>query len=129
MKMYPILLPALALILSSCNGKQSDNKAEKSCTQPVSTEVKMDTVTVIGQLTMGHEVRTFKADNDTIEYWFIDNTGKVKEMYEEIVPEGMKNYTPVKAELKVVKKEKSDDGFAADYDGVLEIVEVVKMAK
>lgn len=129
MKKYPILVSALALALFSCNGKQTENKAEENSVQPAATEVKADTVTVTGQLAIGHEVRSFKADNDTLEYWFIDKTGKVREKYEELVPEGMKNCTPVKAELKVVKKGKSDDGFAADYDGVVEIVEVINIEK
>lgn len=129
MKKYPIFVSALALALFSCNGKQTENKAEENNVQPAVTEVKADTIEVTGKLTIGHEVRSFKADNDTIEYWFIDRTGKVREMYEELVPEGMKDYTPVKTELKVVKKGKSDDGFAADYDGTFEIVEVLMMEK
>lgn len=129
MKKYPILLTTFALILSSCNGRQTENKAEDNCGQDVTIEAKSDTVTVNGQLVIGHEVRSFKSDNDTLEYWFVDKTGKVKEMYEEIVPEGMKDCTPVKAELKVVKKEKTDDGFAADYDGILEIVDIIKIEK
>lgn len=130
MKKYPILLvSAFATIQLSCSGRQTENKAEDNCGQDVTTEAKADTVTVAGQLAIGHEVRSFKADNDTLEYWFVDKTGKVKEMYEEIAPEGMKNCTPVNAELKVIYKGKSDDGFAADYDGVVEIVEVMNIEK
>ncbi len=129
MKKYPILVSALAFALFSCNGKQTENKAEENSVQPAVTEVKADTIEVTGKLTIGHEVRSFKADSDTLEYWFIDRTGKVREMYEELVPEGMKNYTPVNAKLKVVKKGKSDDGFAADYDDVVEIVEVINIEK
>lgn len=41
---------------------------------------------------------------------------------------GIKNGKPVYVELKVVDMGKADDGFAADYEGVYQIMKINKMA-
>lgn len=51
----------------------------------------------------------------------------VQQEYERVVPDGMKNYTPVRVEMKVKYLGKSDEGFAAEYDGVYEVLELLKM--
>ena len=40
--------------------------------------------------------------------------------------EDQKPYTPIFAEIEFIDKGKSDEGFAADYDGVYEVLKVVK---
>lgn len=128
MKRHLILLTAAITALISCNGVQKNNNGNGCDTIPDATSIcNNDTLVVAGQIIMGHEVCSFKADNDTSEYWFNDKTGKLTEMYEKAAPDGMKNYTPVKAELKIVKKGKSDEGFAAEYEGTIDIVEIISV--
>lgn len=85
-------------------------------------------LTVKGKLVIGHEVRSFVADNDTVPYWVVDETGKLKEEYEKIATISGE-YIPVHVELKVKDMGKSDDGFAADYAGVYQVVEIIGMSK
>lgn len=87
-----------------------------------------DSISVVtGKLVIGHEARSFVIDGDSAEYWFIDRSGTVQQEYERIVPDGIKNYTPVRVEMKVKYLGKSDEGFAAEYDGVYEVLELLKM--
>lgn len=88
---------------------------------------KEQTMTVIGTLVMGHEVRSFTAKGDTTEYWITDKTGRLTELYNKAVPDGMQNYTPVYTELKVIDRGKSDEGFAAEYAGVYEIEDIISI--
>lgn len=50
---------------------------------------------------------------------------ELKNHYEELT-EDQKPYTPIFAEIEFIDKGKSDEGFAADYDGVYEVLKVVK---
>ena len=84
--------------------------------------------TVNGRLIIGHEVRSFIADGDTAEYWIIDETDSLKPLYEKAVGEKAKPYTAVKASLRVVDAGKSAEGFAAEYDGVYRVKEVIDIA-
>lgn len=84
--------------------------------------------TVNGRLIIGHEVRSFIADGDTAEYWIIDETDSLKPLYEKAVGEKAKPYTAVKASLRVVDAGKSAEGFAAEYDGLYRVKEVIDIA-
>lgn len=79
---------------------------------------------VTGQLIIGHEVRSFTADNDTVEYWVVDRSGRLAEAYDSLTG-GVKNGTPVHAELRVIDRGTTDEGFAAEYAGVYQVVEVI----
>lgn len=80
--------------------------------------------TVKGKLVIGHEVRMFVAENGIAEYWVVDKSGKLKSEYERITT-GEKSYTPVYVEMKVKDLGKSDEGFAAAYAGVYEVVDII----
>lgn len=82
--------------------------------------------TVRGELVIGHEVRTFTACNDTMEYWLKDLTGRLVQTYDSAA-QGKCNGRPVYAELKVRNMGKSTEGFAAGYAGVYEVTEVNKV--
>lgn len=73
---------------------------------------------------MGHEVRPFTAEGDTLDYWIYDGSGKLDSLYRETTKESVLPYTPIYAELKVYNKGKSTEGFAAEYTGTYEVVEV-----
>lgn len=84
--------------------------------------------TVTGRLIIGHEVRSFIAEGDSTEYWIIDKTDSLKPLYEQTVGENAKPYTAVKASLRVIDTGKSTEGFAAEYDGVYQVEEVIDIA-
>lgn len=81
-------------------------------------------MTVKGRLVIGHEVRSFVAENDTTEYWIIDKSAELMEEYD-LLTGGVKNGTPINVELKVRFAGESDDGFAAEYAGVYHAMNVV----
>lgn len=84
--------------------------------------------TVTGRLVIGHEIRSFIADGDTTEYWIIDETDSLKPLYEQATGVNTQPYTPVKASLRVIETGKSTDGFAAQYDGVYRVKEVIEVS-
>lgn len=83
--------------------------------------------TVKGELVIAHEVRAFTATGDSLTYWVIDKTGELARQYDELTG-GVKNGTPVYAELEVIDMGKSDEGFAAEYDGVYQVEKIQKLA-
>lgn len=117
----------------ACTSRQADSRGQTLdfSSAGIKTEKQMkteDSVSVItGKLIIGHEVRSLMVDGDSTEYWFIDRSGNVEQEYERVVPEGIKSYTPVRVEMKVKYLGKSEEGFAAEYDGVYEILELLKM--
>lgn len=82
--------------------------------------------TVKGTLYIGHEVRSFRADGDTLDYWIVDETDRLLPEYDRIT-DGVKNGKPVYIEMEVIDKGKADDGFAADYSGVYHITDIHKI--
>ena len=54
-------------------------------------------------------------------------SGKLISDYRSLTGDGVEKATPVKAVLKVKNLGKLDDGFAADYDNALEVVEIVSL--
>ena len=86
-----------------------------------------ETISVKGELIIAHEVRSFVADGDTVCYWVIDKTGELYKQYDELT-KGQKNGVPVHAELEVRDMGKSQEGFAAEYDGVYEVVKIDKLS-
>ena len=56
--------------------------------------------TLEGQLTLGHEVRTFKPCGSDKTFWVSDKTGKLKEFYSKLTM-GKKPYTPIFIEIEV----------------------------
>lgn len=81
---------------------------------------------VKGRLVLGHEVRAFTPCGDTCTYWVVDRTGTLVAEYDRITC-GEKNGRAVVAELEVVGRGPSDDGFAAEYAGVYEVTKVIRM--
>jgi hypothetical protein len=81
--------------------------------------------TVEGQLTLGHETRTFKPCGTDKTFWVADKTGKLQELYAKLTT-GNKPYTPIFVEMEVKDKGKAKDGFPAGYESVYEVVNVLK---
>lgn len=82
---------------------------------------------VRGTLTISHEVRSLRLEGDTSEYWVVDKTGKLLQMYDSVTG-GIKNGMPVDVELQVVDMEGPEPAFARDYDGVLGVLGIDRFA-
>lgn len=78
---------------------------------------------------MGHEAYSFTPEKDTVTYWVIDQTGELKKCYETALPQNARPYTPVPAELKIKILGPLDEGFAAEYDGAIEVKEIIHVGK
>lgn len=81
-----------------------------------------------GILTIGHEVRSFRPDGSDEEFWVVDKTGRLMDMYDKATG-GMKNGKPTKVRLKLEYNGKWEDGFAAEYAGVYFVREVLALEK
>lgn len=73
---------------------------------------------MIGHVVVGHEVRSFQECGSEEVYWVVDDSKTVERLYEESTF-GMQPYQPAFASVYAVAGPKSDDGFAADYDGTV----------
>ena len=105
--MKKLLIIALSsVLLSSC----SDNIKE-----------------VEGTVRLGHEVRAFTDNKDQKEYWLLDKSGNLEKAYQEAIHSKIMNYQPVRAKLKVQPRKKSEDGFAAEYDGTYEVKQILTL--
>jgi hypothetical protein len=79
-----------------------------------------------GRLTIAHETRSLTLDDGTC-YWVIDKTGKLYGMYDSVT-NGVKNGAPVRAKLRVGDVAKPSDGFAKNYDGVIDVLAIESLA-
>lgn len=77
--------------------------------------------TVEGILIIGHEVRCLTIQGDPDDYWITDKTGDLFRQYDSIT-QGVKNGQPVYAKLQVIDAGHPKEGFARNYDRVLEVV-------
>ena len=81
-----------------------------------------------GRLTIGPEVRSFVPEGEDEAFWVVDKSGELYQAYDKVTG-GMKNGTTVWAKLQVEDMGKSQEGFAADYQGVLRVHKVISIAK
>lgn len=123
MKTKILFFAVSALFATACT---SNNRQSKEEILTKSSDVAP--LLVRGKLVIGHEVSSFTADGDTIDYWIHDKTNQLDSLYQEVTKESTSPYTPVHAELKVYDRGKATDGFAADYDGTYEVVDIIKIS-
>lgn len=84
--------------------------------------------TLRGTVRISPEVRSFTPEGSTTEYWLADRTGQLEQAYDRVT-DGRKTGTPVKATLKVAYDGRWDDGFAAQYDGVYLLYQIVSLGE
>ena len=77
----------------------------------------------------GHEAYSFTPDADTTAYWVVDKSGELKKRYEAALPSNAKPYTAIPAKLKVRIQGPSSEGFAAEYAGVMEVMEIEEVGE
>lgn len=123
-KLTVLFVVSAGLWLAAC--RPAAQKQEGSVQQETSA-VSDSVVTCSGRLVMGHEAYSFTPDGDTLSYWVVDRSGELKKRYEEALPADAKPYTPVSAELKVKMMGPSSEGFAAEYDGVVEVQAIIRV--
>lgn len=76
-----------------------------------------------GTVTIAPEVRTFRPDGTTTDYWIIDKSGYLQVKYEEAkVPEWK-----VEAELELKEVTAPTAEFAKNYAGTYEIIKVISL--
>ncbi len=115
------------LIMLDKNGKKSSSAlADKYELSKASDQAIVFTKKPItGLLTLGHEVSVFTPCNSAKSYWVKDSPdGKLKQRYQEKIAEQLTPYTPVMATLTVNNIGKASEGFAEQYESVLEIVKI-----
>ena len=105
--------------------KKVTTKNEAHQNEGGTTLLEQKSKTLEGQLTLGHEVRTFKPCGSDKTFWVSDTTGKLKEFYSKLTV-GKKPYTPIFIEIEVKDKGKAKEGFPAEYESVYEVVNVLK---
>lgn len=126
MKKIMILgLVSITTGLVSCNASSSKLNNDVGETSVVAT-ASDSVITCNGRLVMGHEVCSFAPDGDTLVYWVVDRSGELEKHYEAALPKDAKPYTPVSVRLKVKMLGYSSEGFAADYDGVVEVQKIIE---
>lgn len=136
MKQFALLM---MLGLCACTGNQKSGNAQDGnatdsvrieAATPAGTEnLQEDSlVTLSGMVRLGHEVRSFQPENSDKEFWIVDKSGQLEEKYNKLTG-GNKNGKPVKATLKLKYDEQWEDGFAAEYDGVYLVSEVIQLEK
>ncbi len=79
---------------------------------------------VKGLLVFGHEVASFSPINSSKVYWIYDKKGKLYKLYKRISGDNSAPYRPVIAKLMVKHKGQATEGFAEQYDGVLETLKI-----
>ena len=136
MKQFALLM---MLGLCACTGNQKSGNAQDGnatdsvrieAATPAGTEnLQEDSlVTLSGMVRLGHEVRSFQPENSDKEFWIVDKSGQLEEKYNKLTG-GNNNGKPVKATLKLKYDGQWEDGFAAEYDGVYLVSEVIQLEK
>lgn len=103
-----------------------DESSIELCDEPDSALSRDVLYTMKGVMCMAHEVRSFIPDGSDDEYWIMDKTGRLEELYDKVTG-GQKSGEPVNAILRLEYNGKWDTGFAEDYDGVFFVREIVEM--
>ena len=125
-KLAVLFVVSAGLCMTAC--RPAAQKQEGAVPQAASA-VPDSVITCSGRLVMGHEAYSFTPDGDTLSYWVVDRSGELKKRYEEALPADAKPYTSVSAELKVKMMGPSSEGFAADYDGVVEVQKIIRVGE
>ena len=81
---------------------------------------------VKGKLVMGHETSSFTPEGYSETYWITDKTGNLIRKYNELT-NGKRSGDCVYAELEVTESEKTADGLATGYAGVLEVTNIIRL--
>ena len=79
---------------------------------------------IIGQYRFGHEVNTVCTGEPELCYWLVDTAAEVRQELKAAVA-GLEPYAPACLRLNVEISSERADGFGADYDGSIRVLEVL----
>lgn len=117
-----VMLLFLSVAMMACQSKTSKQSAEPG---QVAVEQNVDNaVWQKGKLVIGHEVRTFVAEGDSVAHWIVDKSGSLVQEYDRLTGKQSKAGELIWAELKVRDTGKKGDGFAREYASVYQVEEV-----
>ena len=127
--MRNIVIVTLILAMFGCNNSTTDSAASSQPQVEQSVVAQPTANNVLkGKLVIGHEVSSFAPCGDSLSYWINDESDELEKRYSEITKNSKSPYSEVYCEVIAEKVAKSEeDGFAADYDGILEVKKVVKV--
>lgn len=121
-----ILIALLSFIMiSACKQNNVSNGTSSNKTKTIS----QTSTLVKGEVIIGHEVETITPEGSDKTYWIVDTTQKLYRLYDSLTKDAIEPYMPIYAELKIVDKGKATEGFAEQYDGVYEVVEIIATRK
>ncbi len=80
-----------------------------------------------GYYVFGHEANTFQPCNSKKVYWVIASDDIYKSLESQYFALTSKPYEEVSVQFDAIFKGKATDGFAEEYDGVLEVIKVLSM--
>ncbi|NMA73994.1 MAG: hypothetical protein GX963_07485 [Bacteroidales bacterium] len=112
---------ALFMLVVSCGTKSTKEKQQEG------KDVGQDEVTVKlvkGILIIGDEGSSFRACNDSLDYWVEDETNQLDSLYYKEVEYDLETYIPVYAELVVIDRGEGAGGYAEAYESIYEVKEV-----
>ncbi|CAL2082589.1 conserved hypothetical protein [Tenacibaculum dicentrarchi] len=90
----------------------------------LNTPVDFSNKVIKGFLTFGHEVASFRPCGTENSYWIVDPSNKLRALYQNQIDKKNTPYTPVIAELNVKNLGKATEGFAEQYESILETIAI-----
>ncbi len=125
-----ILLAALSgcvTLSASAKHRATSENGWKPLPDNVSNNSLDNLETFRGLLRLGHETHSFSPCGEKKEYWVVDRTnGDLADLYEELT---RKPYEPIFVEVHGFVGRKPKDGFGADHDASLVVLEVVHASR
>lgn len=101
--------------------RKADGQTDGQAPSPQATATGEQRFLTKGTLVLAHETRSFTPAGDSLARWVVDKTGRLAQEYDKLTG-GIKNGTPVYAELEVVDAGKTDEGFGKTYTSIYQVV-------
>ncbi len=116
-----------SLVMLDKDGEKSTSEFANmyELTKQSDADIEITKKPIKGFLTFGHEVAGFEPCGSSKAYWINDlPNGLLNKRYNAITKKFAIPYMPVMAELILEKGEPASNGFAEQYDGVVNLVEI-----
>ena len=100
-----------------------------SSTDEIPSKTDADKETLAGHYIYGHEANSFKPCGQALIYWVLADDETLKLMAEKYSHYALNPYDEVYVEITGEFTDKASDGFAADYDGQIQVTKMRLMKK
>ena len=125
----PAEAASVAPATATPQAEPASTTAQASASAASSPEATAAAVTLVkGIYTWGPEVETFSPCNTNKTYWLEGSDAMLAPLQEMALKKadaGNEAYQPIYVELQAAQAGKATDGFAADYDGLMQLHQVV----